>query len=919
MDRLAKDVVHEICTNQVVVTLQACVKELVENCLDAGATRIEVRLRESGGELLEVTDNGQGVSSEDYAKLATRHATSKIREYSDLNNSLSTFGFRGEALSAICAMGDMTVSTRKASCASASLLSYDRFGQLTSCVPAAREVGTTVSIRELFKRLPVRHKEFTRNAKAQVGASLRLIQSYAIAQPTVRFSVVAEKVRGHGAGRATLLCTSGTAQGWRQAAAAVLGDAALAEVKCLELQSQTGWAISGLLSAPTGGRRSKDCQLFFVNGRPIDGPKRIVKLINETYHQYNSRAYPLVILSFDASQALVDVNVTPDKKVVFLHNEEDLLVDLQQALTELYGSAVGEGGSLGPSLSSFGIGVKRKAGFKQAENQGCAGDLDSLAAGMSESSLPGVESGLSVIATEPDDGKKIDDGKRIAESVDCAADPETLEEFEGSSQGTTETALALGVDNQGNGNTDELALYSAAGALEILHPATHPKEPAAAQGSRSWPRPLKRRASECSGELSEEDDFQVVEFVDTQDKFQVAEVIMESATDDLQVEGFADSALPELLNANCEGPSSSVTAETPAQPLLLNLPAIGASFQTSVSLAGLRRSLKKKRSRLAATGLQPGSEPEQPLVRVRSFPNAFSLTALRGSSDAVASASLEEVAKFATEPTDSLKGNAAFRFDKGCFARMRVIGQFNLGFIIAALPSRNQEACPAISKQDLAGEQQLFIIDQHASDEKFRFEALNRESRIDRQPLVSAHQLQLSPAQEQLAEAHLDIFRANGFELRRDEAKAPGRRLSLTTLPTCQGIVFNEKDVHELLYKLEESEVPGGQETPLSMRQKGLLDLNGHRSLWSATAVPRPPKVWTMLASKACRYATMIGKALRVGEMEKILTNLSGLQQPWNCPHGRPTMRHLADADSARKAPRRAPPLGHELPGQEQA
>ena len=82
-------------------------------------------------------------------------------------------------------------------------------------------------------------------------------------------------------------------------------------------------------------------------------------------------------------------------------------------------------------------------------------------------------------------------------------------------------------DNQGNGNTDELALYSAAGALEILHPATHPKEPAAAQGSRSWPRPLKRRASECSEELREEDDFQVVEFVDTQDKLQVAEVIKE--------------------------------------------------------------------------------------------------------------------------------------------------------------------------------------------------------------------------------------------------------------------------------------------------------------------------------------------------------------------------------------------------------
>lgn len=912
MDRLGKDVVHEICTNQVVVTLQACVKELVENCLDAGATRIEVRLRESGSELLEVTDNGRGVSSEDYAKLATRHATSKIREYSDLNNSLSTFGFRGEALSAICAMGDMTVSTRTPSCATASLLAYDRFGQLTSCVPAAREVGTTVSIRELFKRLPVRHKEFTRNAKAQVGASLRLIQSYAIAQPTVRFSVVAEKVRGHGAGRATLLCTSGTAQGWRQAAAAVLGDAALSDVKSLELQSETGWAISGLISAPTGGRRSKDCQLFFVNGRPIDGPKRIVKLINETYHQYNSRAYPLVILSFDASQALVDVNVTPDKKIVFLHNEEGLLLDLQQALTELYGSAVGEGGGLGASLSSFGIGAKRKASFEQAESQGCASSL-----GSAENFLPAVELGLPILATEaavPEPGV----GNGIVESVNCDVGPETPEKLEGSRQGTTEAVAYMHTDDQDGDTADKPALQAMTDVPESPPLETHSEEPAASQSSRSWPRPLKRRASERSEEVMEEDDFQVVEYTEPQEEFQVAEAVA-SQSDNVQVVEFAEPMAPELLSPNSGGHLASVTTETAAQTLSSDLPAMGTSFQTSVSLAGLGTALKRKRCRLAAAELHPGPEPERSPARASSFPSAFSLTALRTSGDAVAAASIEEVAKFATEPSDSLKGSGTFRFDKRCFARMRVIGQFNLGFIIAALPSCNHDTGLAISKRHLAAEQQLFIIDQHASDEKFRFEALNRESRIDRQPLVSAHQLQLSPAQEQLAEAHLDIFRANGFELRRDETKAPGRRLSLTTLPTCQGLVFNEKDVHELLYKLEESEAPEGQEAPVSMRGKGLLDLNGHRSLWSATAVPRPPKVWTLLASKACRYATMIGKALRVGEMEKILTNLSSLQQPWNCPHGRPTMRHLADADSARKAPRWAPPLSHRLLGKEEA
>ncbi|CAJ1414916.1 unnamed protein product [Effrenium voratum] len=178
--------------------------------------------------------------------------------------------------------------------------------------------------------------------------------------------------------------------------------------------------------------------------------------------------------------------------------------------------------------------------------------------------------------------------------------------------------------------------------------------------------------------------------------------------------------------------------------------------------------------------------------------------------------------------------DGSFRFDKSCFSQMRVIGQFNLGFIIAALQVG--------SSPDL----QLFIVDQHASDEKFRFEALNRESRIERQPLVNPHPLQLAPAQEQLAEAHLEVFRRNGFELLKDEAKPPGRRLRVAALPSCQGMVFNEKDIHDLLYKLEEAEQ--AENVTGSPHKGGLLDLDAHRGSWSSALVRwfYPKKGWVM-------------------------------------------------------------------------
>jgi len=936
MDRLGKDVVHEICTNQVVVTLQACVKELVENALDANATRIEVRLRESGSELLEVVDNGRGIGSDDHCKVAQRHATSKIREYDDLNQTLTTFGFRGEALSAICAMGDMTVSTRTAEDASAWLLSYDRFGKLTSSVPAAREVGTTVSVREVFKRLPVRHKEFLRNAKAQVSATLRLIQSYAIAQPEIRFHVVAEKVRGNGAGRATLLTTSGSARGWKEAVAAVLGDAAVADVRPLELQSATGWHISGLISSPHGGRRSRDSQLFYVNRRPIDPPKRISKLINDTYHQYNSRACPLVILSFTAGQGLVDVNVTPDKRTVFLHNEEALLADLQQGLTELYSSSASPGGP-GASLSNFGIrAVAPARNAADDEAAGCSqGDnLAALAADASEGFLPvpasqpasqrmaspvleaqtpevGAASRRQVAFNGPETPEK-------AQAACVATSPEPVfEEAEASASGPSWRVFSAAPDEP---------------AGELGFRITELSAPGASRGSldlprTSWPQPLKRRPSELS-EMSQPS-FRVIELV-PEDSVMPPAVITEGLAEEL---GFKliEEYLPQprgsgddeaMKNSEALQDDDVLMEDDAGQPTQ----ALGCSFQASVPLAELGAAVaRKRRRRQAALAAESPAQDMPPTASSPSvqFPNAFSLAALRPG--AAGASSLNEVAKFATSgsPASSTVGNdgAGLRFDKSCFTQMQVIGQFNLGFIIAALRTDDDSKDErGQGRQGSAGPSgrglQLFIIDQHASDEKFRFEALNRESKIDRQPLVSPHPLQLTPAQELMAESHLEVFRLNGFELHRDETKPPGRRLRIASLPTCRGLVFSEKDIHDLLYKLEEMEAvqtqPSTQDASAAARGS-LLDLDNHRSLLSATAVPRPHKVWQLLASRACRGAIMIGKALRVGQMEKILANLGTLQQPWNCPHGRPTMRHLVDAGAARQAPRRVLPLARLL------
>eukprot|EP00927_Polykrikos_kofoidii_P076806 TRINITY_DN73834_c0_g1_i1.p1 TRINITY_DN73834_c0_g1~~TRINITY_DN73834_c0_g1_i1.p1 ORF type:complete len:988 (-),score=153.27 TRINITY_DN73834_c0_g1_i1:326-3289(-) len=953
VDRLSRDVVHEICTNQVVVTLHACVKELVENSLDASASRIEVRLRENGSELLEVVDDGCGISADNFAKLATRHATSKIRGYDDISKSLSTFGFRGEALAAICAMGEVTVCTRTANDATATLLAYDRFGKLVSESPAAREVGTTVSVRELFGRLPVRHREFLRNAKSQVNATLRLMQSYAIAEPEIRFHVVAEKVRGQGAGRATLLSTSGTARGWRESAAAVLGDAVISDVVPLDISSEeTGWSITGLVSTPNGGRRSRDSQLFFVNRRPIDPPKRVAKLINDTYHQYNSKMWPVTILSFTASQSLVDVNVTPDKRSVFLHNEEALLADFQKRLTELYSPASGasDRGSEGLSLSAFGIKGAAVGAPKALDAE--AVTPPSSATGSATGSFPTKKNGSGHGSGRcgAQDATLFDSTIDVSENALVAALPSGGSsdfEFEtpprqpaGAASGTEPgSKLAklpkvskekLAVDpmaSEGSSVTEsapESIVVQESGDLqfEVFHPTTdHESNKAAGNAATSdllVEEYIPPTDNSVSATTQPGDGFRLVEF-QPESTSGVQIVSAEDGPGGFEGSSGQSVDLGVLADIPANADVDGALVAQHSDVALVPLPVAGPIVTVSIGLACLEAAVRRRQRRHSAR--QDASELiESPQV---AFPSAFSLSSLRpgaGVSSGTSRSSLEEVAKFATDVGPMADGSnvdgdnskarqqvdTSFRFDQSCFLQMRVIGQFNLGFVITALRTTKRigdcaDTTGASSQPGSLGAAglQLFIIDQHASDEKFRFEALNRESKVDRQPLVTPLAVQLTPAQEQLAAAHLELFRLNGFGVSFDDDRPQGRRLHLTALPTCKGLVFGERDVQDLLYTIQEAESQQSQPSLKETGGSGLLDMAGHRALWSSTTVARPKKIWQLLACRACRGAIMIGKALRISEMEKILANLSSLQQPWNCPHGRPTMRHLIDAGSA--------------------
>ena len=180
--------VHQIQSGQVIVDLCSVVKELVENSLDAAATSIEVRFKAYGLDSIEVQDNGIGISSENYENIALKHHTSKLSEYDDLS-SLQTFGFRGEALSSLCALSVLHVTTARVDEApQGTKLDFEVSGTLKGAQVVACQKGTTVSVENIFKNLPVRRRELEKNIKREYGKALGVLQSYACISTQAKIS-----------------------------------------------------------------------------------------------------------------------------------------------------------------------------------------------------------------------------------------------------------------------------------------------------------------------------------------------------------------------------------------------------------------------------------------------------------------------------------------------------------------------------------------------------------------------------------------------------------------------------------------------------------------------------------------------------------------------------------------------------------
>ena len=348
--------VHQIQSGQVIVDLISVVKELVENSLDAGATSIDIRFKNHGLDGIEVQDNGNGIAPEDFETIALKHYTSKLSSYEDLT-SLDTFGFRGEALSSLCALSKFNVVTARAEDgAVGKKLDFEVSGKLKNTSVVAAQRGTTVAVESLFCNLPVRRKELEKNVKREYGKVMSQLHAYACISVGVRFAVSNQMPKGK---KIALFSTKSNTT-TKENITNVFGAKTLLALVKLDLhlemepskgqttQSARNWAtqatdrsmevrVQGHISKPIfgEGRQAPDRQMFFVNSRPCSLPQ-VSKAFNEVYKAFNVSQSPFIFANLLMDTNAYDVNVSPDKRSIMLHDQTLLLENLKAALTELF-------------------------------------------------------------------------------------------------------------------------------------------------------------------------------------------------------------------------------------------------------------------------------------------------------------------------------------------------------------------------------------------------------------------------------------------------------------------------------------------------------------------------------------------------------------------------------------------------------
>ncbi len=324
---LPDNLANQIAAGEVVERPASVVKELLENSLDAGATRIQIDIELGGRRLMRITDDGEGMNRDDAVLSFERHATSKLKKLEDLSN-ITTLGFRGEALASIASVSRVELVTKTAEATAATRVNIEG-GRIIDVKDAARSTGTTISVRDLFFNTPARRK-FMRSEATENFHLTNIVQHYALAHHNIAFTLTNN-------GRESIRVSP--AKDLKERAYQLFGNDLIESLLEVKGGREFIAKVHGYVSAPRERRTTRDSQYFFINGRFVRD-KLISRGLQEGFRSVLPHGvYPIGFLFLEIPLEEVDVNVHPAKTEVRFRRAEAIKDVIAEAVKNALTSA----------------------------------------------------------------------------------------------------------------------------------------------------------------------------------------------------------------------------------------------------------------------------------------------------------------------------------------------------------------------------------------------------------------------------------------------------------------------------------------------------------------------------------------------------------------------------------------------------
>ena len=315
---LPEHLANQIAAGEVIQRPASAVKELLENAVDAGATEIRLFVQDGGKMLIQVIDNGKGMSETDARMAFERHATSKIREIDDLFH-IKTMGFRGEALASVAAVAQVEVKTRRPEDETGTRIEIEN-SRVIRQEPVAMHAGTVVSMKNLFFNVPAR-RNFLKSNAAEMRHVVDEFVHVALSFPSIFFSLT-------GNGHELLHLEKGSL---KQRIVQVLGSSFAS--KLVSVQENTDYLnIYGFVGKPESAKKTRGDQYFFVNNRYIRSPYLHHAVMNAFAEMLPQECFPLYVLFVDLDPTRVDINVHPTKQEIKFEDEKIVYAFVQAAV-----------------------------------------------------------------------------------------------------------------------------------------------------------------------------------------------------------------------------------------------------------------------------------------------------------------------------------------------------------------------------------------------------------------------------------------------------------------------------------------------------------------------------------------------------------------------------------------------------------